>query len=401
MGSCVSSGAVAIMRTRASPCASVAYTSPASALPVSTYVNTWRTSFASTIFPFTRSKSFSAVSVCLPYSPAGTLPGSPSAICRTLPSASPANPCKPESRGAISTNSLRSRSRREPASISPFACSSSIGPAAAARNTSTGAPCSISRASVPDPPKLLRKPTSVCPCRYCASISPTVSVRLAATESVSVVVRAGPRHAPSASTPTDKPTNTRCAAWTTDSLRNQQPSTINQQLLLAGLAPRHLVDLAPGQQEAADPIVVARRRLERRRLRAGLLDVSQPPVRVDVLQHSRPRLRHHRPIHRAVEDSVIDPPCHAERNQPRPRQLRLVVIRRVQQSRAPQPVRPLDLRQRRGHLLQLRLVLRARRIVLRQVLQRPRQPAHHPAFAARPEHLLPVLLRPCDVRRVA
>ena len=113
-------------------------------------------------------------------------------------------------------------------------------------------------------------------------------------------------------------------------------------LLLLPLS--HRPDLAPGQQEPTDPIGIAGRRLERRGRRPRLLNISQPPIRIDMLQHPIPRLRNHRLIDLAVQNAVVYAPGHPKRHQRRSRDLRLVISRRIQQTGLPQAVRPLDLR---------------------------------------------------------
>jgi hypothetical protein len=149
----------------------------------------------------------------------------------------------------------------------------------------------------------------------------------------------------------------------------------------------HAVDLAARHQEGADAVGFAGVGREGARCAADRLDVGQLAVRLDLGVQGIPGAAHGRLVGRAVQQALVDAPGQRIREQAGAAGLLHRIAGRVEQAGAPQAVLLLQAHDLRGHLLELLLEARAGRVVRRQVLQGARQAGHHPAVAARPEHL--------------
>jgi len=112
-----------------------------------------------------------------------------------------------------------------------------------------------------------------------------------------------------------------------------------------------------------------------------LLNVAQPPVRINLSDESTPRFGDDRLVSRAIEHAVIHTPRQGKGDQSGTRGLRLRIIRWVEQIRVPQAVPDPAAWQRLRHLPQLRFIFCAAGSILWHVVQGARNAAHHPAIA--------------------
>src|ERR1700733_6392008 len=86
-------------------------------------------------------------------------------------------------------------------------------------------------------------------------------------------------------------------------------------LVLALSQPVHL---RARQQKTADPINIAGRWLELTWLPIDRLNRTESPIRIDVAEHSLPRLLNHRQIRLAIKNLFVDPRRNPERKERRP-----------------------------------------------------------------------------------
>src|SRR5690242_9315391 len=165
--------------------ASVRYTIPASAAPVSTAVRAARTFVEVTMRGRSASQSPSCWRNAFAYTPAGTASGSPMAMRLNAGSSRSGMPDNVRGRPPGTTTASRfvSRLTRVPSATNPARATRSIWASSALMNRSTGAPFTIWRASTLDPPKLNRTgppPADL----YCSAAAVSASVRLMAADTV-------------------------------------------------------------------------------------------------------------------------------------------------------------------------------------------------------------------------
>src|ERR1700679_3624893 len=130
-----------------------------------------------------------------------------------------------------------------------------------------------------------------------------------------------------------------------------------------GFPCREAMHLGTGQKEAANPIDIARRRLELPRLSIDGLDRPQPAIGVDMPKYSLPRPLNDRKIRLPVENLLVDPIGNRVSKERRARHLGIVIRIGIKQPRAPQAVRALNLRNLGRHFAELLNVLGPRGVV--------------------------------------
>jgi hypothetical protein len=141
------------------------------------------------------------------------------------------------------------------------------------------------------------------------------------------------------------------------------------------------IEFGTCEQEASDPIDVARGRLEDAGLAVDGLDGAKPAVYIDMANNACPGASYDRQILFAVEDVLIDAISDRVGEESRTGDLRQVVGIGIEQTGAPETVGALDGRHCGGHLTQLLDVLLSHRIIGRHDLKNLDQRTHHPAIA--------------------
>src|ERR1700677_4847632 len=97
---------------------------------------------------------------------------------------------------------------------------------------------------------------------------------------------------------------------------------------------REAMHLGTGQKEAANPIDIARRRLELPRLPVDRLDRPQPAIGVDMPKYPLPRPLNDRQIRLPVENLLVDPIGNRVSKESGTRHLRIVIRIGIKQPRA-------------------------------------------------------------------
>src|SRR5271170_317109 len=98
------------------------------------------------------------------------------------------------------------------------------------------------------------------------------------------------------------PQHLRC--WNCKTTSSYNPATLFALTALTRPGLLHPPNLAPRKQIRSHTVRIARRRLERRRFSSSLLNTSQPAIRINMLQHPRPRLRNHWPIDLLIQNPL-------------------------------------------------------------------------------------------------